>query len=154
VELGLSAATAPDSEGHGGHRSWIEGADLTFRWRTPGKGLYQALEFRNEILTCQRDLPDSMKTEDSWGMYSAAEYQFARRWAAGVRYDYSQTPDDRNLRERDYSAYATFRQSEFAFWRLAYTFQDPDLGPDKDSGRHVVFLQFNVSLGAHPAHKY
>ena len=100
LELGLSAATAPDNEGHGGRRSWIEGADLTFRWRPPGKGLYQAFEFRNEILTCQKDLPDSMKTEDSWGMYSAAEYQFSRRWAAGVRYDYSERPEDRNLREK------------------------------------------------------
>ena len=154
AELGLSAATAPDSEGHGGRRSWIEGADLTFRWRPPGKGLYKALEFRNEILLCQRDLPDSTETEDSWGMYSAAEYQFARRWTAGVRYDYSETPDDRNLKENDYSAYATFRQSEFAFWRLAYMFQDRDSGPDKDGGSHVVFLQFNVSLGVHPAHKY
>jgi hypothetical protein len=154
LELGLSAATAPDSEGHGGHRSWIEGVDLTFRWRPPGKDLYQAFEFRNEILTCQKDLPNSMKTEDSWGMYSAVEYQFARRWATGVRYDYSETPDDRNLKENDYSAYATFRQSEFAFWRLAYSFQHPNSGPDKDSGSHVVFLQFNVSLGAHPAHKY
>jgi hypothetical protein len=154
LEVGMSAAQAPIEEGHGTSRTWIEGLDATYKWRPAGEGLYKSFELRSEVFTCQKDIADENRTEDSWGMYASAEYQFARRWSVGTRYDFSETPDDRELRENDYSAYLTFKQSEFAFWRLGYTFQDPDTGPDREDGKQQIFLQFNITFGVHPAHNY
>jgi hypothetical protein len=154
LEFGLSAAGGPNDAGHGGENSWIEGADLTYRWHPAGAGRYEALELRGEVMTAQKDEPDTSRAEDSWGAFASAEYQFAQRWAVGTRYDYAETPDDHRDHENAYSAYLTFKQTEFAFWRLDYTFENPNYGPDRESGKQEIFLQFNITLGVHPAHQY
>ena len=154
LEFGLSGAGGPNDAGHGGENSWIEGTDLTYRWHPAGAGRYEALELRGEIMTARKDEPKPGRPEDSWGAYASADYRFAQRWDVGVRYDYAETPDDRTDHESDYSVYLTFEQTEFAFWRLGYSFQDPNYGPDEDKGKQLIYLQFNITLGVHPAHSY
>ena len=38
LEAGLTFATAPNDEGHGGNRTMVEGFDLTYKWRPPAAG--------------------------------------------------------------------------------------------------------------------
>ena len=152
VEAGLSFATAPNDEGHGGNRTMVEGIDLTLKWRPPKEGRYKSLLWQTEFLAAQADLIGGQ--ESTWGMYTAGDYQFARRWALGARYDYSQMPYSSSLHEHGYSTYLTFLQSEYLFWRLGYMFTDRNFQRHGDKNEHEVFLQCNFGLGPHRAHEY
>lgn len=152
LEAGFTFATAPNDEGHGGNRTMVEGLDLTYKWRPPETGKYRSFLWQTEVLAAQADLRGGQET--TWGMYTAADYQFARRWVAGARYDYSQMPYSSSLHEHGYSAYLTFLQSEYLYWRLGYQYTDRNFRAHGDKGEHELFLQCNFSLGAHPAHGY
>ncbi len=151
-EVGISAATAPNNAGHGGQRTWVEGLDVTYKWRPPREGLHKSFQWQTELLAAQKELEADRVC--SWGMFTALEYQFARRWAVGGRYDCSQTPDDAGRREHAWSAYLTFFQSEYCLWRLGYQYSQRNFevcGQDSDQ---QVFLQLSFGLGPHRAHKY
>jgi hypothetical protein len=152
LELGASFASGPNDHGHGSHRSMVEGLDFTYRWKPKGAGLYRSFLWQTEVLAAQADIRGGQ--ESTWGMYSAAEYQFARRWKVGARYDNTQLPFESSLHEHAYSAYLTFLQSEFLFWRLAYMFIDRDFRDEGVSNEQRLMLQVNFTLGTHPAHKY
>ena len=152
LEAGFSFATAPNDEGHGGNRTYIEGFDLTYKWRPPRSGLYKSFLWQTEVLAAQADLIGGQET--TWGMYTAADYQFARRWSVGARYDYSQMPYSSSRHEHGLSTYLTFMQSEYVFWRLAYQYTDRNFRVYGDKREHEIFLQCNFGLGPHRAHKY
>ncbi|MBT3198620.1 MAG: hypothetical protein HN350_01770 [Phycisphaerales bacterium] len=152
LEVGFSAATAPNDHGHGGRRTWMEGVDLTYKWRHPRKGLYKALAWRTEVIAAQKELAD--RQENTIGLYTAADYQFARQWAVGGRYDFSQWPEAANLHENAWSAYLTFLQSEFCSWRLGYQYSRRNFEVGGSPDDHQVFLQLIFGLGPHRAHKY
>jgi len=152
LELGTSFACGPNDRGHGSPRSLVEGLDVTYRWKPKDAGLYRSFLWQTELLAAQADLIGGQ--ESTWGMYSAAEYQFARQWKFGLRYDNTQLPFSSSLHERGYSAYLTFLQSEFVFWRLAYMYLDRDFRDDGVSDEQRLMLQANFTLGTHPAHRY
>jgi hypothetical protein len=152
LEAGASLATGPNDHGHGSHRSQVEGFDVTYRWKPKGAGLYKSFNWQTEVMAAQADIRGGQET--TWGMYSAPEYQFSRRWKLGLRYDYTQLPFSSSSHEYAYSAYLTFLQSEFVFWRLAYTYLDRNFSDDHVRGEQRLMLQLNFTLGAHPAHKY
>ncbi len=152
LEAGLSFATAPNDEGHGGNRTMVEGVDLTLKWRPPEAARYKSFLWQTEFLASQADLRGGQET--TWGMYTAADYQFARRWVLGARYGYSQMPFSSSLHEHGLSGYLTFLQSEFLYWRLGYMYTDRNFRIHQDKNEHEVFLQCNYSLGPHPAHEY
>ncbi len=152
LETGFTFATAPNDEGHGGNRTYVEGFDLTYKWRPPQTGLYKSFLWQTELLAAQADLIGGQET--TWGMYTAAEYQFARRWSLGTRYDYSQMPYSSSRHEHGLSAYLTFVQSEYLFWRLAYQYTDRNFRVHGDKREHEIFLQCNFGLGPHRAHQY
>jgi hypothetical protein len=149
LQVGLSYATGPNDQGHGGTRTHMEGVDLTYRWRPVGEGLYRSLIFQNEALFSQRD-QDPGNVIHSLGLYSYLGYQFSRRWTAGLRYDYSEFPEDNDSRENGYSGLFTFQQSEFAFWRLQYKRTERNFDRDIDE----LWIQCNFGIGPHRAHEY
>ena len=151
-EVGLSGATAPNDAGHGANRTWVGGVDLTYKWCPLGKGLYESFMWQTEVMAAGKDIEDGR--EDSWGLFSALEYQFAQRWSAGVRYDFSELPDDSSLRENAYSAYLTFFQSEYTYWRLGYQYSDRNFDVGGDEYDHQFFLQLNFDFGSHGTHDY
>jgi hypothetical protein len=153
LELGASLATAPNNGAHGGRRSTVEGVDITYRWKPKEAGLYRSFLWQTEFFFAQADR-QYFETEDSFGMYTAGEYQFARRWKFGLRFDSAQMPYEVKDRERAYSAYLTFLETEFVFWRLGYQFTDRNFREEGNKDEHQVFLQLNWTLGVHPAHKY
>ena len=149
LELGMSGAVMPQSRSGG--NVTVEGLDMTYKWRPHEKGLYQSFKWMNEALVSQRMVDG--KNVNAIGMYTAPEYQFARRWAVGARYDFTQEPDDVTTHTQAVGAYLTFMQSEYCFWRLGY--QVSKSNDKNDSGlNNMLMLQLNISLGPHPAHKY
>jgi len=154
IELGGSFATGPNDDGRGKNRTNLEGIDLTYKWKPLREGLYKSLVFQNEAFFSQKDnVGDDeagRKEIDSWGAYSSLQYQFARRWSAFGRYDFSQFPDYAVRHDSAYSTGLTFAQSEYCFWRLQ--FKQTDRNYDKDSSE--VWLQCNFGLGPHRKHEY
>lgn len=152
LEWGLSGAILPHSMTPGNSHDAVEGMDLTYKWRPQKQGLYRSFKWINEIMASQRDVEE--RSVCAVGLYSAPEYQFARRWAAGLRYDFTQDPDDSKRKTNAAGAYLTFLQSEFCYWRLGYQISRTSPVENDQEIDHMVFLQLDISLGPHPAHKY
>ncbi len=154
LEVGMSYATAPNDDGHTKNRTSLAAADLTWKWRPPEAGLYKSFLWQTEAMAANADFPVGGR-ERTWGMYSAFDYQFDRRWTVGARYDYSEMPIDDHLFEQAYSGFLTFIQSEFLYWRLGYRYTGRNFsGGFNDRHEQEVFLQMNFGIGPHRAHKY
>lgn len=152
VETGLSFATIPNDDDLGTQRSTYGGLDLTYRWRPPQAGLYNAVMWQTELLAA--DVKLDTGSDSSWGMYSLLDYQFDRRWTVGGRFDFSEYPDRPRDHKTAYQGYLTFIQSEFLFWRLAYRYSKYDDSTLDYDDEHQLFLQCNFGIGPHRAHKY
>ena len=154
LELGASVAVGTGGTGTSGNpQTHVEGLDVTVKWRPEREGLYKSLTWMNEVLFNQKDPNDGSDTVKSHGGYSSLEVQFARRWSAFGRYDYSQYPDRSDLHEHAGSAGLTFRQSEFMFWRVQF---EHTTGQNYagDVNRNQLWLQADFLIGKHPAHRY
>lgn len=146
TELGLSAVSGKNQASSS---TQFYGADLTFKWRATAN---QALIWSTEYL--RRDLNLDTR-ERAQGVSSWVQLQFARRWWVQARSEYLQIDDPSQTttaatHQRKQSALLAFIPSEFSGLRLQYDHLN-DSGP-KDE--HKVLLQFNTSIGAHPAHAY
>jgi cell division protein FtsB len=153
IELGGSFATGSNADTTAGHKTYLEGLDLTYKWQPPQQGLYKSLTWMNEILFSQKQQGIG-DTVHSYGLYSSLEYQFDRRWSTFGRYDYSQFPDDNDSHEKSFSTGLTFRQSEYCFWRFQFKHIDPDGISAADESRNELFIQLNFGIGPHRAHQY
>jgi hypothetical protein len=113
------------------------------------RAIYRRLNLRTELIWSRQDLgvADSAR---AFGVYGLGEYQFARRWYAGVRFDRSGRVLDGDLIDTGESAFLTFWPTEFSqvrgqYRRLAYA--------DGVRGHEVLF-QLNFSIGTHGAHVF
>jgi hypothetical protein len=111
--------------------------DLTLKWRPMVGGKYHALEWQSEFMG--RD------NEDLWGFYSHLKYQFLERWWLTYRYDYAD-PEGEEIQRRN-GLLVAFAPSEFSAFRL-----ETDYNSTNRDTR--VLLQMNLTIGAHPAHRY
>ena len=152
IELGGSFATGDNAKTGGGHRTNVEGLDLTYKWRDPQYGLYKSLTWMNEILFSQKE-EGAEDTVNSHGMYSSLEYQFNREWSIFGRYDYTQFPDSSSLHENSYTTGLTFHQSEFMFWRAQFEHTNGE-NYAGNVNRNEIWLQADFLIGLHPAHQY
>lgn len=108
------------------------------------------------------------ETVTDYGFYAQALYGFRKGWVAGLRYDF--VTGDRGDYERMNLTYGgeplgrdplrrerwrlspnlTWYPSEYSKLRLQYNYDDrTDIGVD-----HSVWLQWELVLGAHAAHKF
>jgi hypothetical protein len=148
LEVGMSAAHLTQAEFG---RSTAEGLDVTLKWRPVEEGLYRSLTWQNELYAIQNRVERDDRA-GLWGAYSSAEYQFARRWSAGMRMDFSQVAEQ----QRDqwvYAPFLTFRQTERMYYRLQFTHSEGNPEFDGRSSNDVR-LQFDWSLGSHRPHAY
>ena len=104
------------------------------------------------------DAPVEDRMRNRFGWYAYGELQPVRRWALGVRYDWTQYPLDPG-REWAVEPYVTFIPSEFLKFRLGYKHTDRShalLTDSRISPRILdeVLLQASFILGAHPAHPF
>jgi hypothetical protein len=143
------AALAPCPAG-GGHdaRTWLSGGDLVYRWKPPNEAsTYASLSWTTEVFW--RAIADGGPTEGAG--YSEAVVQFARRFYAGARFDLLGLPANENVPRRYGTALSlTFAPSEFSRFRL---YAQEITGPGISSAT-VLFVQSELSMGAHGAHPY
>ncbi len=152
LDLGLSYGFgANGSEADGSEEraeTRLSGLDVTWRWKPLGQGSYRGAVVRGEVYRSEREQPGGR--QDALGWYLSADYQLARRWWLGGRYEWSERATDASLRDRGEALLLTFDPSEYL--RLRGELRRRDLA----EGRSVTdfLLQLQFSIGAHGAHAF
>lgn len=141
VEVGTSWARGTDADGH----NQLAGVDLTYRWKPLERSIYKSFIARFEGVANRRP-----GLETLYGFYASADYQLARRWHAGIRFDSAERADFDLLNDRGVSATLSFWPSEFSQIRGQLRRTQYDRGPTVNE----VLLQLQFSIGAHGAHTF
>jgi hypothetical protein len=91
----------------------LYGVDATVRWKPLRRAIYHSFVGRSEFIWSRIGLPTGVTTP--FGYYVSGDYQFARRWFAGARFDRSDRLVNPAL-ERDTggSLVLTYWPSEFS----------------------------------------
>lgn len=146
LEIGLSGISGVNDPS--GSKTRIGGVDLTLKWKPLRASRYRSFEWMSEALFSERD--SGPETINSWALYSFMRYQLSKRWFAGLRYDYSQFPENDEIAEKAYSAILNFQATEFQKVELQFQHGDP---AEQDSFNRVL-LRIVFVIGAHGAHQY
>ena len=154
IDLGTSFAYGHNASGIfgdvdlGRFTTQLYGVDATLRWRPLQRSIYQSFVGRSELIWSRREQPVSQ--QNAFGFYVSGDYQVARRWFAGARYDRSAHADDDTLRDSGQSLLVTYWPSEFSQVRGQYRRTKYAVG---DLANEFLF-QFQFSIGAHGAHPF
>jgi len=154
VDLGVSYARGHNAAGvigdvdAGRYRTDLWGVDATLRWRPLQRAIYHSFIGRSELVWSRRDQPGGL--QPAFGYYVSGDYQFARRWFAGARYDRSERAAEEGLRDSGQSLLLTFWPSEFSQVRGQYRRIRYGEGPTANE----LLFQFQFSIGAHGAHPF
>ncbi len=141
----LATGAAPDSESL---VTQLHGIDATLRWRPLQRSIYHSFVGRTEWIWSRRDQPTGLQSGS--GGYVSADYQFARRWFAGVRFDRSTRPENASLLDTGGSFVLTYWPSEFSQVRGQYRRTNY---ANAQNANELLF-QFQFSIGAHGAHPF
>lgn len=154
VDVGLSYSRGHNPAGIidetdvGRFTTQLYGVDATVRWRPLRRSIYHSFVGRTELIWSRREQFDG--PQQAMGYYASGDYQMARRWFAGLRYDRSQYADDPLLFDRGESVVLTYWPSEFSQVRGQYRRTAYAEGPTANE----LLFQFQFSIGAHGAHPF
>jgi hypothetical protein len=147
LELGGSVAYGGNDSEPDAHTRLL-GTDVTFRYRPLRRAIYRQLILRSELVWSRRDQPGG--AADAFGTYVGLDYQFARRWFAGLRYDHSGRATEPSIVDKGGSFLLTFWPSEFSQIRAQYQHTRSGEGTTTNE----FLFQFLFSIGAHGAHTF
>jgi hypothetical protein len=154
IDLGFSFSQGHNASGivngidEGRFHTTLYGADATVRWKPLQRAVYHSFVGRSEFVWSRRQQPGGLQA--GTGYYVSGDYQFARRWFLGGRYDRASHPDDASLHDIGESAILTYWPSEFSQLRFQYRRTDYAAGPTADE----LLMQLQFSIGAHGAHPF
>ncbi len=126
------------------------GVDATIRYRPLRRAIYKRFLGRTELFWSRRDTATLGDQADAFGAYVSGDYQFARRWFAGGRYDWSDRAEDPTRRDKGGSLLLTYWPSEFSQVRGQFRHTRYAEGVDANE----ILFQFLFSIGAHGAHAF
>lgn len=126
----------------------LYGIDATYRWKPLRRSIYSSFLGRSELIWSRREQPDGL--QKAFGLYVSGDYQFARRWFAGARYDRSNHAHDASLRDSGQSLLLTFKPTEFSLIRGQYRRTRFAIA---ETANEFLF-QFLFAIGAHGAHPF
>jgi hypothetical protein len=147
LDLGVSYARGHNDVGSD-FLTHLYGVDATLRWKPLRRSIYHSFVARSEFIWSDRQqLPT---TQNSFGYYASADYQLARRWFLGGRFDHSDRGRNDALTDKGGSIVLTYWPSEFSQLRGQYRFTRYANNIDANE----LFVQLIFSLGAHGAHPF
>jgi len=147
LDLGISYARGHNDLGTD-FLTHLYGVDATLRWKPLRRSIYHSFVGRSEFIWSDRQqLP---ATQKSFGYYASADYQLARRWFVGGRFDHSDRSRNDALTDKGGSVTLTYWPSEFSQLRGQYRFTHYANNIDANE----FFMQLIFSLGAHGAHPF
>jgi hypothetical protein len=154
IDLGTSYAYGHNPAGNvngidiGRFTTKLFGVDATLRWKPLSRAIYHSFVGRSEVVWSHRQQFGGR--QDAMGYYVSGDYQFARRWFVGGRYDRSGHADDASVVDNGASALLTYWPSEFSQVRGQYRRTNYEEGP----AANELLFQFQFSIGAHGAHPF
>jgi hypothetical protein len=154
LDLGASYAHAHNASGIvndvdlGRFTTGLYGVDATVRYKPLRRSIYRSFVGRTEMIWSHRQQPNGLQR--AFGYYVSGDYQFARRWFAGARYDRSDHADDALMLDKGESVILTYWPSEFSQVRGQYRRTNYAVGPVANE----LLFQFQFSIGAHGAHPF
>ncbi len=126
----------------------LYGIDGTVRWKPLRRSIYHSFVSRFEYIWDRAEQPmHTIATPN--GYYVSADYQFARRWFLGGRFDRSGRFNNASLIDTGGSLILTYWPSEFSqvrgqLRRTSYA----------ERTANEFLFQFQFSMGAHGAHPF
>ena len=126
----------------------LVGVDATLRWKPLKRAIYHSFTARSEAVWSRREQLNGV--QHSTGFYVSGDYQFARRWFAGIRFDGSDRAYNSALHDSGGSFVLTYWPSEFSQVRGQYRRTNWAVGPAADE----FLFQVQFSIGAHGAHPF
>jgi hypothetical protein len=130
----------------------LYGIDATLRWKPLRRAIYHSFVARSEFIWARAHtgLAPPVAVTTPFGYYVSGDYQFARRWIVGGRFDRSGRLSGENLRDTGGSLLLTYWPSEFSQIRgqLRRTRYAENLTANE------LLFQFQFSVGAHGAHVF
>jgi hypothetical protein len=153
IDLGVSYARGHNPLGVvddvdvGRFTTQLAGIDATLRWRPLQRSIYHSFIGRSEVIWSRQQQPGG--EQRSAGLYVSGDYQLARRWFAGARYDRSDHAES-SLRDSGQSLLLTFWPSEFSQIRSQYR---RTRYAEAETANEFLF-QFQFGIGAHSAHPF
>jgi hypothetical protein len=164
LEIGLNGMIG-ENDGAGERETILGSLDLNFVWEPVQKARYRNFEIRGEFIHARFEQDDPMTggkaVTKSNSFYTYLISRLSRRWILGLRYDDAELPFPRfelldgmafteGLREKAWTPFLTFWQSEFVRLRLQYQHASRDFtwanGPDDDDR---VWIQVTFAAGPH-----
>ena len=150
LDIGTSFAYGHNDTGPD-YTTRLFGVDATFRYRPLQRALYRRFLARTELMWSRRDQPSALGgPQSAFGYYVSGDYQFARRWFGGVRFDSSDRAFDARLNDKGGSVVLTFWPSEFSQVRGQYR---RTRYAERTTANELLF-QLLFSIGAHGAHVF
>ena len=154
LDFGFSYAFGPTSAGVSAGvddllNKSLFGVDVTYRYRPLRRAIYSRLNLRSELIWSRQDLPLT-GSRTAFGFYGLGEWQFARRWYAGARFDRSDREFEGTKPDTGGSLFLTFWPTEFSQIRTQYRRTNYAFGPTANE----LLFQLNFSIGAHGAHQF
>jgi len=140
----------------------LYGVDATWRWKPLQRSIYRSFVAGSEFIWRQQDQPAvlscqlltcpgaALGVQRAFGYYASADYQFARRWFFGGRFDHSDRATNAALADKGGALVLTYWPSEFAQVRGQYRITRYAEHFDAHEG----FIQLQFALGAHGAHPF
>ncbi|OIQ98539.1 hypothetical protein GALL_193640 [mine drainage metagenome] len=156
-----SAGTYISNTFTGDSHIWV--ADFVWKWAPNGNATNTSLKLQGEYLHRNEDgtLNTDSYTASQSGWYAQAVYKFMPHWRTGVRYDRlnsgsvdyglnSKNLSNTSYDPQRYTLMLDYTPSEFSRIRLQFARDESR----QEATDNQVFIQYQMSLGAHGAHKY
>ena len=148
ISHGHNASGVVNGDDIGRFTTQLYGGDATIRWKPLQRSVYHSFVGRSEFVWSNRSQPNG--TQDAKGYFVSADYQLARRWYMGGRYDHSGRPDAASVTDSGQSLILSYFPSEFSQIRGQYRRTDYGVGPTANE----FLFQFQFAIGAHGAHPF
>ena len=146
--MGHNDAGITDGVDVGRFTTRLYGVDATVRYKPLRRSIYRSFIGRTELVWSRRQQFDGV--QPAFGYYVSGDYQFARRWYAGLRYDRSDRPDQATVLDTGVAAVLTFWPSEFSLVRGMYR----RTRYAQSETANELLLQVQFAIGAHGAHPF
>lgn len=139
--------------------TWLHGLDFLYKWKPLRAGEWQSFLLGGELFYSEWKIrgaadefdffsPTVTRKERPLGYYLFGQYQWDRRWYAGVRWDWTQTIVDDRFERMKLTPYLSYYFSEFLRARIGYEHTWSDLV--EENGRDTFLFELNWVFGAHP----
>lgn len=154
IDLGFSFTRGHNASGIvsnvdvGRFTTKLYGGDATVRWKPLARSVYHSFVGRSEFVYSKRDQPGGM--QNAKGYFVSGDYQLARRWYTGVRYDRTGRADNASLVDSGQSFSVSYWPSEFSQIRGQLRRTNYAVGPTANE----FLFQFQFAIGAHGAHPF